>query len=58
MFYDILIVSNVMSIYEHNFISERRVTRQLRQSRIFDREVNYKIVKPEIKKELIQTKLK
>ena len=47
-----------MSIYEHNFISERRATRQLRQSRIFDRDVNYKIVKPEIKKDLIQTKLK
>jgi hypothetical protein len=47
-----------MSILEHNFISERRISRNLRQIRIIEKDINYKIIKPEIKSDYIQTKLK
>lgn len=47
-----------MSILEHNFISERRISRNLKQIRISENDVDYRIVKPEIKKDYIQTKLK
>lgn len=47
-----------MSILEHNFISERRISRNLKQIRMTERDINYKIVKPEPKSDYVQTKLK